>query len=63
MPARKRPGVGAPLRVWCTVGIAFASQGQSERGRALLEPVFKQFTEGSDAADLKAAERMLAILD
>jgi hypothetical protein len=31
-------------------------------GRTLLQPVFEQFTEGSDTADLKAAERLLAAL-
>jgi hypothetical protein len=41
----------------------FASQGKSERGRALLEPAFKQFKEGFDTVDLKAAERVLATLD
>ena len=30
--------------------------------RALLRPVFEQFTEGADTADLKAAERLLATL-
>ena len=35
---------------------------QSERGRVLLQPVFEQFTEGFDTADMKAAERTLASL-
>ncbi len=30
--------------------------------RTLLQPVFKQFAEGADTADLKAAERVLAEL-
>ena len=36
---------------------------QSGDARALLQPVFEQFTEGRDTADLKAAERLLATLD
>jgi hypothetical protein len=40
--------------------LRLASQGRSEQGRALLQPVFGQFTEGFDTADLKAAERPLA---
>ena len=33
-----------------------------ESARALLQPVFEQLVEGSDTADLKAAERLLATL-
>jgi hypothetical protein len=39
-----------------------ADQGQRDRARALLQPIFEQFTEGSDTVDLKAAERLLATL-
>jgi hypothetical protein len=39
-----------------------ASQGRSDDAHALLQPVFEQFVEGSNAADLKAAERLLATL-
>jgi hypothetical protein len=38
----------------------FAGQGQSERSRALLKPVFQQFAEGFDTTDLRAAERLLS---
>lgn len=38
------------------------AQGKPESARALLEPVFKQFQEGFDTADLKAAERLLSTL-
>jgi predicted ATPase len=50
------------LRTATDLAALFASQGKSDQGRALLEPVFQQFTEGFDTADLKAAERMLATL-
>jgi predicted ATPase len=39
-----------------------SAQGRGQDARALLQPVFEQFTEGSDTADLKAAERLLATL-
>jgi ATP/maltotriose-dependent transcriptional regulator MalT len=39
-----------------------AGQGRGQDGRALLQPVFEQFAEGWDTADLKAAELLLATL-
>jgi predicted ATPase len=39
-----------------------AVQGRSENARAFLQPVLEQFAEGSDTADLKAAQRLLATL-
>ena len=57
----RRQGARAwELRTATDLAALFASQGQSERGRAFLRPVFEQFTEGFDTADLKAAERLLA---
>ena len=50
------------LRTATDLATLYAGQGQSARGRALLQPVFEQFVEGSDTADLKAAERLLATL-
>jgi predicted ATPase/DNA-binding winged helix-turn-helix (wHTH) protein len=50
------------LRTAVDLAALFAGRGRSESGRALLAPVFEQFVEGSDTADLKAAERLLAIL-
>jgi predicted ATPase len=38
------------------------ARGQCERARELLQPVFEQFVEGAETADLKAAERLLATL-
>jgi len=34
--------------------------GEAANARALLRPVFEQFAEGVDSADLKAAEQLLA---
>jgi predicted ATPase/DNA-binding winged helix-turn-helix (wHTH) protein len=50
------------LRTATDLAALFAGQGRSERGRALLQPVFEQFVEGSNTADLEAAERLLATL-
>jgi hypothetical protein len=50
------------LRTATDLATLFASQGRSESGRALLQPVLEQFAEGSDTADLKAAARLLATL-
>jgi predicted ATPase/DNA-binding winged helix-turn-helix (wHTH) protein len=38
------------------------AQGDARAARAVLQPVFEQFQEGFDTADLKAAERLLATL-
>jgi predicted ATPase/DNA-binding winged helix-turn-helix (wHTH) protein len=59
----RRQGARAwELRTATDLAALFAGQGRSERGRALLQPVFGQFVEGSDTADLKVAERLLATL-
>jgi predicted ATPase len=50
------------LRTATDLAAYLASQGRSAEGQALLRPVFEQFTEGSDTADLKAAEYLLAKL-
>ena len=60
--SRRQGARGWQLRTATDLAALLASQGKSDQGRALLEPVFQQFTEGFDTADLKAAERMLATL-
>jgi predicted ATPase len=40
-----------------------ADRGERGGARAILQPVFAQFTEGFDTVDLKAAERLLANLE
>ena len=59
----RRQGARAwELRTGIDLAALLASQGRREGARALLQPVFEQFVEGSDTADLKAAERLLATL-
>jgi predicted ATPase/DNA-binding winged helix-turn-helix (wHTH) protein len=59
----RRQGARAwELRTATDLAACLASQGRSAEGQALLQPVFEQFTEGSDTADVKAAEYLLAKL-
>ena len=51
------------LRTATDLAALWAGQGRSKDARALLQPVFGQFTEGVDTADLKAAEGVLAALN
>ena len=45
-----------------TANLPRAENGRREIARAVLRPVFTQFVEGLDTADLKAAEHLLATL-
>lgn len=47
------------LRTATDLAALWASQNRAKDARALLQPVFEQFTEGSETADLQAAERLL----
>jgi tetratricopeptide (TPR) repeat protein len=59
----RRQGARAwELRTATDLAALLANQGRAEDGRALLRPVFEQFVEGFDTADLKSAERLLATL-
>jgi predicted ATPase len=61
----RRQGARAwELRTATDLGSSVGRSGTNPRNarRALLQPVFEQFAEGSDTADLKAAERLLATL-
>ena len=59
----RRQGARAwELRTATDWAALLAGQGRSDNAGALLRPVFEQFAEGSDTADLKAAERLLATL-
>jgi len=59
----RRQGARAwELRTAVDLATLVADQGRRENGRALLQPVFEQFVEGRDTADLKAAERVLSNL-
>ena len=50
------------LRTAVDLAALLADRGRSDSARALLRPVFEQFAAGSDTADLRAAERLLASL-
>jgi hypothetical protein len=50
------------LRTAIDLAALWAAQGQRDRARANLQPIFEQFVEGFDTADLKAAEHLLATL-
>jgi predicted ATPase len=50
------------LRTATDIATLWARRGRSEDARALLLPVFDQFTEGFETADLRAAERLLGRL-
>ena len=50
------------LRTAVDLARLLADRGQRKGARSLLQPVIEQFVEGSDTADLKAAERLLATL-
>jgi predicted ATPase/DNA-binding winged helix-turn-helix (wHTH) protein len=48
------------LRAAVDLAGLWAAQGRSDDARGLLQPVFEQFAEGLDTADLKAAAELLA---
>ncbi|WP_256806180.1 winged helix-turn-helix domain-containing protein [Bradyrhizobium sp. Bra64] len=58
--SRRQGTLAWELRTAIDLAELFANQGQPQRGRMLLEPVFLRFTEGFETADLAAAERLLA---
>jgi predicted ATPase len=51
------------LRTAVDLAALWAAQGRSDSARALLRPVFEQFAEGSDTADLRNAERLLGAVE
>ena len=60
--SRRQGARGWELRAATDLAVLLASPGRPERGRALLQPVLEHFAEGSNTADLKAAEHLLATL-
>ena len=59
----RRQGARAwELRTATDLAAHLAGKGRAAEGQSLLQPVFARFTEGSDTADLKAAELLLARL-
>jgi predicted ATPase/DNA-binding winged helix-turn-helix (wHTH) protein len=60
--SRRQAARAWELRTAVDLAGLLADRGRPDSARALLRPVFEQFTEGFDTADLKAAERLLATL-
>jgi predicted ATPase/DNA-binding winged helix-turn-helix (wHTH) protein len=50
------------LRTAVDLSTLWADQGQRDRAEGLLQPIFEQFAEGQDTADLKAARHLLRTL-
>ncbi|MBT9470178.1 MAG: AAA family ATPase [Pseudomonadota bacterium] len=57
--ARPLQTVSLELRATLPLAQSLAVQGQKAEARALLEPVYRAFTEGFDTADLKTAKAFL----
>ena len=60
--SRRQGARGWELRSAIDLATLWAHQERHDRWRMLLQPVFEQFTEGFDTADLQAAERLLEAL-
>jgi predicted ATPase len=60
--SRREGARGWELRSAIDLATLWAHQERHDRGRMLFQPVFEQFTEGFDTADLQAAERLLEAL-
>ena len=59
----RRQGARAwELRTAVDLAALWAAQGQRQRARALLQPIFEQFGEDLDTADLKTAHHLLNAL-
>jgi predicted ATPase len=60
--SRRQAARAWELRSSVDLAELLAAQGRPERARSLLQPIFEQFVEGADTADLVAAKRLLATL-
>jgi predicted ATPase/DNA-binding winged helix-turn-helix (wHTH) protein len=60
--SRRQGARALELRAATDLATLWSCRGRPDDARELLQPVFRQFVEGADTADLKAAERLLAIL-
>lgn len=58
--ARRQGARSWELRTAIDLAALWAAQGQRDRARAILQPIFETFVEGLDTADLQAAEHLLA---
>jgi len=57
--SRRQGALAWELRVAVSYASLLDAQGRSDDARALLQPVFDRFTDGSETADLRAAARLL----
>jgi predicted ATPase len=60
--ARSQGAASWELRTAIDLATLLTSRGQSESARATLAPVYAQFTEGLDTADVMTAQRLLSTL-
>lgn len=60
--SRRQGARGWELRAATDLAGLLAAQGRAEGARGLLQPVYDQFAEGFETADLKAANQLLATL-
>jgi predicted ATPase len=60
--SRRQGARGWELRAATDLAALVAARGKRESARAVLQPVFEQFVEGSETEDLKSAERLLSEL-
>ena len=58
--SRRQAARAWELRTAVDLAALLADRGRAASARALLQPVFGQFAEGADTADLQAAKRLLA---
>ena len=60
--SRKQGARASELRTAIDLARLMAAQGRREEARALLQPMYDQFDDGLDTADLKSAAHLLATL-
>lgn len=61
--SRHQGALAWELRAAIDLAALRAAQGQADNARAILLPIFEQFTEGFDTEDLKTAAHLLASLN
>ena len=61
--AREKKTLSLELRAGVSLGRLWRTQGQPERARELVAPIYARFTEGFDSPDLLEARALLAELD
>ena len=60
--ARRREAKSLELRAATSMARLWAVRGDEREARALLEPVYRWFTEGLETADLQVAKALLTAL-